>query len=178
MNENSASIPFPWYYKILFVLGICILLPILVVGVLIFLATRYISRFVLLLRVRQQWIARGIYILFVYSNNPTWKTHVETTLFPRIKEHAVILNWSERKQWKEKDQLAVTLFKHWTYVHMPQWTNRRSGGQDFNHLAIVFRPWYRPKVFRFWKAWEDSTFGRTEKLEKMERDFFQVARMH
>src|SRR5688500_18761799 len=45
------------------------------------------------------WVPFGRRVLFVYSNSPIWKTHIETEVLPRLPATASVLNWSERSHW-------------------------------------------------------------------------------
>ncbi len=42
------------------------------------------------------WCTRGKDMLLVYSDSPNWKEYVENRLIARLRERAVLLNWSER----------------------------------------------------------------------------------
>jgi hypothetical protein len=55
------------------------------------------------------WCRHGLYVLVVYSSSPVWQEYFETRVLPALGDRAVVLNWSERKQWKLS--LAVALFK-------------------------------------------------------------------
>lgn len=46
--------------------------------------------------------------------------------------------------------------------------NVRMGGQWYNHIAIVFDPWWKPKRFNFWLAFKDYEFGKETTLMEIE----------
>ena len=47
------------------------------------------------------WLTRkDPFVIFVYSNSRIWKDYIENEILPAIKDHAMILNWSERRNWK------------------------------------------------------------------------------
>ena len=48
------------------------------------------------------------------------------------------------------------------------------GNRQFNPLAIVFRPFRRPRTFRFWQPFQDFKHGRPAALLKMESEFFAL----
>jgi hypothetical protein len=49
-------------------------------------------------------------VLFVYSDSPIWKDYIEKEILPYVPDRAVILNWSERRIWK--NSLAVLAFRY------------------------------------------------------------------
>ena len=105
------------------------------------------------------WIPAGRRVLFVHSNSPVWKAHIETEILPRLPSTASVLNWSERSEWPFWS-LSVWLFRF------------HAGNREYNPLAIVVRPWGPPKIFRFWKAFRDFKHGKEDPLRSLEADFF------
>jgi hypothetical protein len=105
------------------------------------------------------WVPRGKHVLFVYSNSPLWQAHLEQRVLPRVTSQAVVLNWSARRGWTGRDWLAVAAFRYF------------GGHREFNPLGIVFRPWRRPRVFRFWKPYQALKHGRPAPLAEMEAAF-------
>ena len=96
-------------------------------------------------------------VLFVYSDSPTWKDYIEREILPYIQDRAVILNWSERRNWKHP--LAV-------------WALRYFGGhRNFNPMGIVFRPFRLVKTYRFFEAFKDFKHGNTQKVEEITKEF-------
>jgi hypothetical protein len=142
--------------KLLSVCIILVLLPLLAVAALIYCSWSLI----LSIAIWIIWGLQGRHILFVYSDSPIWSSYIEQEILPHIRETAIILNWSERKQWK--NSLAVLAFKLY------------SGNQNFNPMAIVFRPLHLHKIFRFYEAFKDLKHGKTESLEKIRIDFFKL----
>lgn len=108
------------------------------------------------------WISWGRRrILFVYSESPVWKEFVETEILPRIRDRAVVLNWSERRTWKPWS-LAVLAFR------------RFGGSQDFNPIAMIFRPFRFVRVLRYWKAFRDFKHGNTKAVETLNGELFRA----
>ena len=106
------------------------------------------------------WLPAGRRVLFVYSNSPLWKTHIETEILPRLPSTTAVLNWSERSQWSSWS-LPVMLFRFY------------GGHRQYNPLAIVVRPWRGPKLFRFWRAFRDFKHGKDESLRSVEAALFR-----
>src|SRR5262245_39460965 len=104
------------------------------------------------------WYLRGRDILFVYSDSPVWHDYVEAGILPELGERAVVLNWSQRKRWRLS--VARLAFHHF------------GGYRQFNPMAVVFRPFRRSELFRFWRPFRDFKHGRAEALHRMEREFF------
>ena len=99
-------------------------------------------------------------VLFVYSNSPNWQDYVEDNLLPKIPRDSMVLNWSERKNWK-KYSLSVLAFKYF------------GGDREFNPIAIVFPRWDWPQTYSFWSAFKEKKHGNPEPLVALEREFFQ-----
>jgi hypothetical protein len=96
-------------------------------------------------------------VLFVYSDSPIWHDYMTTEVLPMLSNRAVVLNWSQRKQWP-KLSLAVHVFRS------------LGGEKEFNPLVVVFRPFRRAKLFRFWSAFKEWKRGHTEAVEKLKCD--------
>jgi hypothetical protein len=106
-------------------------------------------------------LTQGKYIIFVYSNSPNWKSYIEENILPQIQDHAILLNWSDRRQW-DKTEWAVQAFHHW-------------GGRDnFNPLAIVFCNFVDVRVIRFYSAFHDFKHGKVNALQKVEAHLLEL----
>ena len=136
---------------ILFVLFLPIILPMLFVYILFGLFLHIVIWLV--------WCTQGKNVLFVYSNSPVWQDYVEQQILPRLSHNAIILNWSERKNW-HRFSLAAMAFDFF------------GGDREFNPLAVVFRPLRFSRTFRFWNAFKFYKHGKAEPLTKMEQDMF------
>jgi hypothetical protein len=106
------------------------------------------------------WISRGIRIMYVYSDSPLWEDHIKKEVLPKLPPNSIIMNWSERKIWK-KLSLSSIVFHYF------------GGRKAFNPMAILFIPFRRAKVYRFYDAFKEYKHGKPERLESMEREFFQ-----
>jgi hypothetical protein len=167
-----------WYVLPLFLIGFVLLLPFLLFILPILftpgLYARFIQRPPLLRRVKKEWLPKNIYILFVYSDNALWKKYAEEHIIPKIEAHSVVLNWSYRKEWMAGNSLEAQLFRNFEKGGEQTWREHiRMGGQPYNHMAIVFKPWNRPKVISFWDAFKEYKFGREEELKKVEEALYQ-----
>ena len=136
-------------------------IPLLVLWLLFYLA----SFICLHLAVWTLWLPRSKRLLFVYSDSPIWQAHIETHILPRIREQAVILNWSQRRQWSSRRSLAVAVFRHF------------GGYREFNPMAVVFRPFRLRRTFRFFHPFHDLKHGKPDSLARVEADFFQYLRL-
>jgi hypothetical protein len=162
MDNNSDQDPqdqrpptdLSWWKMVLLIpLGIVLLVlsPLLLAGLLLW-------HFGLLFALWTFWRTRGRSILFVYSDSPSWREHIEQSFLPRLEGKAIILNWSERAKWK--NSLTVFAFNHW------------GDKREFNPLGVVFRPFRRPRVFRFHQPFLDFKHGKPGVLARMEAEFF------
>lgn len=119
----------PWWAVPLLVL----LLP-FVIGILFF---RGFYTIILYLLVWTCWLPRGRDLLVVYSDSPHWKNYFEEEILPHVQERAVVMNWSERRNWIERMSLGPSVFRH------------LGGDRDFNPIAIRFRPFRIHRTYRF-----------------------------
>lgn len=177
MAERTKAKNLPWYVTVLFILVLILLSPLILLIVLIslvpWLNIRFIQRPKLLRRVRNEWLPKNKFVLFVYSDNEPWKEYAEKNIIPKILSNAVILNWSHRKDWINSNALEVQLFRNFQWGRQGVWRqNVRMGGQNYNHSAIVFKPWNNPKVVKFWEGWKDHEFGNDEKLRASENELY------
>jgi len=98
-------------------------------------------------------------------NSPNWQEHIEKEILPNLPERKVVLNWSERSQWKNLS-LAKIVFYHFG-----------GGYREYNPMAVIFRPFRRAKVFRFYEPLKDFKHGKPEALLKIETEFFRTLKM-
>lgn len=138
--------------KAFITLLLIILSPILIIAVFLYLlwgAILYIAIWVTWKKQR---------ILFVYSDSPVWKDYIEGEILPYIQDTAVILNWSERRNWKTS--LAILAFQYF------------SGYRNFNPIAIIFRPLHLVKTYRFFEAFKEFKRGDPKRVEEIRKEFF------
>lgn len=107
------------------------------------------------------YCSRGIRVLFVYSNSPIWQEYLEERVIPRLPENAIVLNWSERRNWK-RFSLSVRAFHHF------------GGDREFNPLAVIFRPFGRTRIIRFWRAFKDYSRGNEDPLKRVEAELLDA----
>jgi hypothetical protein len=155
MTEDRAN----WKRK---VIGILLLPVLLLIAVLSAISFPFIKLFGQWLKYRfwQRHGKFGKFILFVYSDSPNWKEYIEDNMLPRIEKYAVLLNWSQRKEWHKTHPLEARIFNHW------------AGRKEFNPMAILLSPRLRVKQVRFWKAFKDFKHGKEESLREAEDGFF------
>ena len=99
------------------------------------------------------------FVIFVYSDSPTWKDYIEAEILPFIQNRAVILNWSERRNWK--NSLAVLAFRYF------------SGFRNFNPIAMIFWPFRLVKPYRFFEAFQRFKRGDRQKVEEIKTELFE-----
>jgi hypothetical protein len=142
----------PWWAWPLLI----VLLPLAIVVVVLW----FLGALLLQVTVWALWCSRGRYALVVYSNSPIWQEYFEERVLPALGTRAVVLNWSERKQWEPS--LAVAMFRFF------------GGRREFNPMAIVFEPLRWPRYFRFYRAFRELKHGRREESDKLVREFFAL----
>ena len=107
-------------------------------------------------RFRRRWGSHGKDILLVYSNSPNWQEYIEQNWLPWLGERAVVINWSERAQWRRTVPLESSVFRHF------------AGDREFNPCAIHVPVRGRVTVIRFWQAFQDLKHGKDGLLRKQE----------
>jgi hypothetical protein len=133
---------------------------VIVLWVTAFLLGIVLFKVLLYLTIWLAWNTRGINLIYIYSNSPTWQEHVEKDILPHLPRRAIVLNWSERKKWRLT--LATLAFYHFAGYH------------DFNPMAIVFCPLRPARVFRFLRPFREFKHGKPEALQKMEMELFAL----
>ena len=123
--------------------------------VLIYLAFYLVWGLILCTAIWLTWGRRDV--LFVYSNSPTWKEYIERELLPSIQTRAVILNWSDRRNWK--NSLAAWAFRYF------------GSDRNFNPMAVVFHPLRVPRIYRFYEAFKEFKHGDPRKIEELKKEF-------
>jgi hypothetical protein len=151
--ENSA--PRRKIFTIRFALGVLLFivaLPIIILALMV-----HALRAVLIYLV--VWLFRSPYVLFVYSDSPLWQSYIEEHIIPKLPRRSVVLNWSERRNWKWwwLSSLCFAFF---------------GGRKMFNPLGIVIYPFQRARTFRFFQAFRDFKQGNRARLIQVEAEFF------
>jgi hypothetical protein len=131
--------PSPWILALVIVLS-----PLIVPFLLVFFVVFILTSICLHVLIWTCWCTRGRDILFVYSDSPVWHDYIEQHLLPPIRQRAIV-NWSQRKRWGFS--LARAAFRHF------------GGRREFNPLAVVFRPFWRTRKFRFWQPFREWKHG-------------------
>ena len=140
--------------KALIALLLIILSPLLIIPVLLY----FLWGGVLYLAI---WLtAKKPFVVFVYSDSPTWKDYIEREILPYLKDRAVILNWSERINWK--NSLAVLAFRYF------------GGFRNFNPIGMIFLPFRFVKTYRFFEAFKEFKHGNHKNVEKLKKELFMA----
>jgi hypothetical protein len=140
--------------KALITLLLIILSPLLMIPVLLY----FLWGGILYLTI---WLtAKKPFVVFVYSDSPTWKDYIEREFLPDLRNRAVILNWSERKHWK--NSLAVLAFRYF------------GGFRNFNPMGMIFRPLRFVETYRFFEAFKEFKHGNHKDVEKLKKELFEA----
>jgi hypothetical protein len=140
---------------------VLILLPIILPLALLALVLYIPHRLALYLLVWVLWLPRGKNVLLVYSDSPVWHEYMMTQVMPLVQERAIVLNWSERSKWR-----------WWSFrVHVFHWF---AGDREFNPLVVLFRPFRRARVFRFWSAFKEWKRGDRGPVERLLQELLSV----
>lgn len=174
----GPSKPRGYINSIIAIFILLLLLPLIVVFLLLWLIYAFYSNVLkniwLGLLVRLLWYPKERFSLFVYSNSPNWGKYIKKNVIPRISAKAIIINWSERSKWRKRT-LEQKVFRHWTKSFPYTEKGRKKwGGREFCPVAIVFNPWWNPKVIRFWQAFKDFKHGKDLKLKKCEKELLSL----
>ena len=140
--------------KTLITLLVILFSPILIIVILLHFLWGAILYLAIWLTSKQQ------FVVFVYSNSPIWKDYVEGEILPYLGNRAVILNWSERRNWRTS--LAVLAFNYF------------GGYRNFNPIGMVFRPFRSVKTYRFFEAFQEFKHGKVQRVEELKRELFET----
>ncbi len=146
--------------NILLIIFLILISPFLLLYLVIYFFCDFFYGFVLTLGVWLFWCTRGRYVLFVYSESPNWKIHIEEEILPKLLNHAVILNWSNRKKipWYSFPNLIFNYF---------------AGDREWNPMAVIFKPFKLPREFRFWSGYKAYKHGDHTALTKEISEMFE-----
>ncbi|HEX7960535.1 MAG TPA: hypothetical protein VF493_11490 [Terriglobales bacterium] len=160
MNSRPKT---PIDYRII-VYGVAILFAPVWVPLIVALMVLLLLYWMLLyLAVWTWWLPRGKDVLIVYSNSPIWHDYMTEKIIASLQHRAIILNWSERKQWRRT--LAVFALRAF------------GGGREFNPMVMVFRPFRLAKKYRYWEPFRYWKRGNTEPVEAMTRELLGFLRI-
>jgi hypothetical protein len=157
LQHRLQAMQIPKLLQILIAIPLlAILIPLAVCALLCWL----IYGFVIYLLVWVCWCTRGRRVLLLYSNSPAWQDYIDENIIPRLPENTIILNWSERKQWKRSHPFSSRVCSYF------------GGEREFNPMVLVFRPLHKTEVFRFWQPFRDYKHGNPATLKETERQLF------
>jgi hypothetical protein len=106
------------------------------------------------------WAGSGARVFATTSDSPVWNWHFSDTVLSRLPKDAVIVNWSERRLWRA-NSASARVFNHFlgTRAHTP--------------AVVVFRPWSRAKVFRFYEAYKEHKHGDLAAVDRTASELFE-----
>ena len=133
--------------------------PLIILYVIFGLICYFAFGFILTLAVWLFWCPRGRYALFIYSDSPIWKCHIEENILPKLSDHAKVLNWSHRKTHSQYS-FPVLIFNYF------------AGDREWNPMAVIFKPFKVPRTFRFWSGYKSLKRGNSVALNKEIREMF------
>jgi len=107
---------------------------------------------------------KGKIILFVYSDSSNWRNYIETNILPRIEAHAIILNWSKRREWGSQMQFETQLFNQW------------AGPGEFVPVAILFSFAGKVRTFRLWQHSDNPKHGKEKISKEAEQALFEAVK--
>jgi hypothetical protein len=134
-----------------------LILPLLLISLMLYLA----HRITLYTLIWVLWLPRGKDILVVYSDSPIWHEYMTTQILPLVQERAVVLNWSERKMWPR-----LSFRAHVFHCF--------GNGREFNPLVVLFSPFRRARIFRFWLPFKEWKRGYREPVERLRQELFSI----
>lgn len=117
----------------------------------------------LIAEIRNIWLLQGKRVLFFYSNRGIWKSYFEQTFIPRLKDRAIIWNWSERHQqgWSE-DLLEARVLR----FLIPR--------KVFCPCAVLFSAKSPPQFFFFAESYTDWIKSKKPTFHEQEEGFFRA----
>ena len=108
------------------------------------------------------WMRHPTFVVFVYSDSPKWKCHVEEEILPTLPVAPAVLNWSEKQHW-HRTSLAAHAFMLF------------GGSKAYCPMAIVFRRGRWVRTFRFFKPFQAAKHGDQRCLVELQEQLVQCA---
>ena len=99
------------------------------------------------------WIRHAKLVVFVYSDSPKWKDHIESAILPDLPSNAVVIN---RSQPWDKTSLAGRIFRHF------------GGHYEFCPIGIVVERWRPVQLFRLFKPFQEARHGDSSALNSIQ----------
>jgi hypothetical protein len=141
--------------------------PLLLLGLvllLLFLPFYWIYRVLVRIVVEVLWGSRGRRVLLVYSRSPIWQEYVEKQWLPVLRDHAIIVNWSDRATWSRRKSFASWVFGVW------------KPSDNFNPMAILIPRFAPIRRIGFYYAFRDWKHGKETALQRAESELFAFVR--
>ena len=91
-----------------------------------------------------------------------WQQYVEDNWLPRLRDHAMVLNWSDRATWKKRRSFPAWVFRHW------------GPSENFNPMAIVLPRFRLAQRIGFYYASRDWKHGKDRALKEAEAQLFAL----
>ena len=121
-----------------------------------------LRRKALIARFRSEYSAHGRFILFMYSDSPNWKQYIDDHILSRIGRYCIVLNWSERKMWKESNQWEPKLFRS------------LAPSTNFCPMAIVIPPEGEVREVRLHMAFLRFKHGKEDEWRARKEELFNL----
>lgn len=99
-------------------------------------------------------------MLYVYSDSPKWKEHIEENILPVLPENTSILNFSHRNKWNT-GSIEARAFA------------QLSGESEYCPIGMVFRPFKWVSTYRFFHSYRELKHGKPEKLKAKQQAFIE-----
>jgi len=107
------------------------------------------------------WIKHEKMVVFVYSDSPKWKEHIESSILPSLPKETVVINRSGPWQ---RSSLAGRIFRHF------------GGHYEFCPIGIVVERWRPVEVFRLFKPFQEARHGDTTALNNVQAALISATR--
>jgi hypothetical protein len=118
----------------------------------------------LLSQIRSSWPS-GKVALIAFTRNRKWSPYIDERILPAIERCSVVIDRSDA-QWKEKHPLEERAIRHW------------AGRREYNPVVITFLPKQKPRVFRFYEAFQETRRGRNKDLEHQTQSLLAALKPH
>ncbi len=119
---------------------------------------------VLLSQLRSSWPS-GKVALIAFTRNGKWSPYIDERILPEIERCSVVIDRSDA-QWKEKHPLEERAIRHW------------AGWREYNPVVITFLPKQKPRVFRFYEAFQETRRGHNQDLEHQTKSLLAALKAH
>jgi hypothetical protein len=139
------------------VLAVLALIGIAILGWMLYVAILYALVWI-------RWRGENLRVFASTSDSPNWSAHFQCNVVPKLPPGSVVVNWSKRNLWP-RASLPSRVFNHFL------------GLREHTPAVVVFLPWSKARVFRFYGPYKDLKHGKPERINATVSELLEYMRL-